>query len=86
MPLPDNGDVDIPPRAQSALTKKTLVKEWGLKPWELERLTVGDIQDVILAEHAQSYIEAEHRERQQGGGSLSKENYNVSKSRENAFQ
>lgn len=87
MPLPDNGDVDIPPRAEAALTKKTLVKDWGLKPWELDRLTVGDIQEVMLAEHAESYIEQEQMERQRGrGGSISESEYNVSQSRQNAFQ
>lgn len=66
MPLPDR-DVDIPARAEHALTKKTLVKEWGLKPWELDRLRVSDLQDVGLAEHAEAYIKHEQHQEHSSG-------------------
>jgi hypothetical protein len=73
MPVPDSG-VDVPARAQHALTKKTLVKDWGLKPWELGKLTMGDLQDVALAERAESYIEHQQYKNQQGGGMRSTRN------------
>lgn len=69
MPLPNSG-VDIPRRAEHALTKKTLVKDWGLKPWELDRLSVNDLQDVMLAEHAENYIEHQQYENQHGNGGM----------------
>lgn len=58
MPL-ENQAVDIPQRAEHALTKKTLVKDWGIKPWEFGKLSVKDMQDVGLAEHAEAYIQQE---------------------------
>jgi hypothetical protein len=73
MPLPDAG-VDIPARAEHALTKKTLIKEWGLRPWELARLSVSDLQDMMLAEHAESYIKHQQQEQQRNGGMRSSRN------------
>ena len=73
MPLPAS-NVDIPARAEHALTKKTLIKEWGLKPWELSRLSVSDLQDMMLAEHAESYITHQQQEQQRTGGMRSSRN------------
>lgn len=85
MPLPDSA-IDIPDRADYALMKKILTKEWGIMPWEYHKLTVKDLQDIGLAEHAESYIEVEQQNRARNGSSLSKSEYNVGKSRQNAFQ
>lgn len=73
MPLPES-DVDVPGRANHALTKKTLTKEWGIKPWNYDRLTAGDLQDVALAEHAEAYIKHEQHEQARGGGMRSTRN------------
>lgn len=67
MPLPER-DVSVPDRAMAALTKQTLVKEWGIPPWELDRVSVRDLQDVMLAEHASSFIEYEQQQQYRTGG------------------
>jgi len=68
--------------------KQILCKEWGIKPWEMEKLTSRDLQDVWLAEHTETYIQQRQRERQEGqrSGSVSKREYDASKSRQKAFQ
>jgi len=73
--------------ANQALTKKTLVKDWGIMPWEFDRLTARDLQEIRLAEHAESYQKQEQRERQRGAssGSISQKHYDASKSRAQAF-
>lgn len=67
--------------------KKTLVKEWGIQPWEYHRITARDIQEIRLAEHAEAYVKQEQRERQQGAqsGSVSRKHYDANKSRQQAF-
>jgi len=52
------------------LSKKTIVKEWGIKPWEMGRLTARDLQDIRLAEHAERFIQQEQRNQQESGGSV----------------
>jgi len=65
MPLDSGNQVDIPDRAEAALSRKTLVSEWGIPPWEHDQLTCKDMQDIRLAERAEAYMEQEQRERQQ---------------------
>lgn len=62
------------------------MKEWGIKPWNLDKLTAKDLQDIRLAEHAEAYIEQQQREQAENQGSLSHNEYNVSESRRDAFQ
>jgi len=60
----------VPDRARQALEFETYVKEWGIKPWELDKLTASDLQEIRLAEHTESYIQQEQqnqRKRQQQG-------------------
>jgi len=54
-------------------------------PWEYERLTARDLQEIRLAEHAEAYIEQEKRERMNSGGSVSRKHYDTNKSRAEAF-
>lgn len=53
----------------------------------MKKLTVRDLQDIRLAEHAEAYIKQEQRERQRGArsGSISRKNYDTNKSRQEAF-
>ena len=77
----------MPARAEQALTKQKIVKEWGIKPWEMDKLTMTDMQDIGLAAHAETYIKETQREQSQHGGkSLSHKNYDVKQSRRSAFQ
>jgi len=75
----------LPERAEAALSKKTIVKEWGIKPWEMDRLTAKDLQEIRLAEHASAYIEQEKSQMMNNSGSISHKNYDVSNSRAEAF-
>jgi len=54
----------------------------------MHKLTVRDLQDIRLAEHTEAYIKQEQRERQRGAqsGSISRQNYDTNKSRQEAFQ
>lgn len=56
-------------------------------PWNFDKLTVRDLQDIKLAEHAEAYVKQEQRERQRGqrSGSVSQKHYDASKSRQQAF-
>lgn len=56
----------MPDRAQEALTKKTLVAEWGLSPHEVDDLSARWMQDISLAEHAESYIKQTQRNNTNG--------------------
>jgi hypothetical protein len=69
------------------LLKKTLVKDWGIMPWDFDKLTVRDVQEIRLAEHAEAYVKQEQRERQRGAqsGSVSRKHYDANKSRQQAF-
>jgi len=64
-----------------------LASEWNIKPWEADRLTANQWQEIRLAEHAESYIKQEQRERARGqqSGSISRKNYDTTKSRQEAF-
>jgi len=55
------GGVDVPDRAEAALSKKTLTSEWGIPPWQHDRLSCKDLQDVRLAERAEAYIQQQQR-------------------------
>jgi hypothetical protein len=59
------------------------VKDWGINPWDMDKLTAKDLQEIRLAEHAEAYIKQEQRERAQGqsSGSVSKKHYDTNKSR-----
>jgi hypothetical protein len=74
----------VPERAQKALEFKTIVQEWGINPWEMDKLTAKDLQEIRLAEHAETYIQQEQRARQGSGSNLSA-NYDMNKSRQEAF-
>jgi len=74
----------VPDRAQKALEFKTIVKEWGINPWEMHNLTASDLQEIRLAEHTETYIEQEQRARHESGNNMSA-NYDMNKSREEAF-
>jgi hypothetical protein len=43
------------------------VKEWGIKPWEIGRLSAKDLQDIALAEHAEAYQKQMQQRQAQGG-------------------
>lgn len=73
MPLEDQG-IDLPQRAEQALNKKVIVKEWGIKPWNMDRLMVSDLQDIGLAEHAEAYIKQQQMNDARRGGMKSKRN------------
>lgn len=63
------------------------MKDWGIPPERADSLMVSDVQEIMLAEHAEAYVKQEQRERQRGtsSGSVSRKNYNASKSRQEAF-
>jgi len=50
------------------------VSEWGIKPWEVDKLTTSDLDDIILAEHAEAYIQQEQRNQQQADTKTNLEN------------
>lgn len=52
----------------------------------MEKLTAKDMQDVWLAEHAETYIEQQQREQTENPDSLSHSEYDVAESRAKAFQ
>lgn len=64
----------MPERAREARLKKILVKDWGIKPWNISKLTARDLQDVFLAEHTEAYITEQQQARQQQGGMKSSRN------------
>lgn len=41
-------------------------KEWNIKPWEFEKLTTAQVQDIELAAHAERYIQEELRSEYDG--------------------
>jgi len=63
------------------------VKDWGIPPDKVDSLMVSDVQEILLAEHAEAYVKQEQRERQRGmqSGSVSQKHYDASKSRQQAF-
>lgn len=86
MPLNQGTVSDIPDIANEALSYKTLIKEWGFKPWELDRLSAKDFQMVHLAEHAQAYIEQQAYDQGMGNDNISESHYDANASRRDAFQ
>jgi len=62
------------------------VAEWGIKPWNIDRLSARDLQDIKLAEHAEQYIKQQQREQSANPDSISHEEYDAAESRRDAFQ
>lgn len=56
-------------------------------PWDFDKLTARDVQEIRLAEHAEAYAKQEQRERARGtqSGSVSQKHYDATKSRQQAF-
>lgn len=50
------------------------MKDWGIKPWEFDKLSMGDLQEIALAEHAETYIEQQQMNDARRGGMKSKRN------------
>jgi len=67
---------------------KVLVKEWGIKPWELGKLTTKDIQNIGLAEHTEAYIQQETMSNSstQRSATNSKEYQDFKQNAENKFR
>jgi hypothetical protein len=43
------------------------VKEWGIKPWNIGKLSAKDLQDIALAEHAEAYTKQMQQQQARGG-------------------
>jgi len=52
------------------------VSDWGIKPWNIDKLTAKDLQDIALAEHAEAYIKEQSYEQQRTGQRSSRNSSN----------
>jgi len=59
----------VPQRAQRALIKREAAENWGVRPWERDKLSAKDRQDISLAMHAKSYQQEQARENAGANGS-----------------